>query len=120
MLSEWVVVIITLLAALMAAYAQYLFKRYLKKFGLRLKEAVASMLERHVIFGIFLYALSFALYIVALHGAPIVSFVYPIFATTFIFVFLIAKYRLGEPIGKLRTVGMLLIVVGIIAITFTY
>ncbi|MGC8676001.1 MAG: hypothetical protein ACP5T3_00595 [Candidatus Micrarchaeia archaeon] len=118
--SELFVVSLTLAAAVIAAYAQYLFKRHLASFGVKLSEVKRAIVERHVLFGLLMYSVSFVLYIYALHAAPIVSFVYPIFASTFIFVFLISKYALKEPIGSIRLLGMVLIVIGIIAVTMTY
>jgi len=120
MFSELEVVAITLIAAIIAAFAQYYFKRYLEKFNMKIKEIIHIIKERHILFGLFLYAISFLLYLYALHGAPVVSFVYPIFASTFIFVFIISKYWLGEPIGTMRLIGMVLIVIGIGLIAMTY
>ncbi|MEM3781590.1 MAG: hypothetical protein QXT43_01330 [Candidatus Micrarchaeaceae archaeon] len=120
MASELFVVSLTLLAAAIAAYAQYIFKRYVKSFGLNTKEVLQTVFERHVLFGAALYVLSFAIYIYALHAAPIISFVYPIFASTFVFVFLISKFVLNEPVGSVRLLGIVLIVLGVLAVTATY
>ncbi|MEM0147183.1 MAG: hypothetical protein QXR85_00935 [Candidatus Micrarchaeaceae archaeon] len=120
MASELFVVVLTLIAAAVAAYAQYIFKKYVRSFNLKFKEMLQTIFEKHVLFGIGLYVLSFVFYIYALHVAPIISFVYPIFASTFVFVFLISKFVLKEPIGSIRLIGIVLIVIGIIAVTATY
>ncbi len=120
MASELEVISLTLVAALIAAYAQYLFKRHLKSFGLNVRDMLGALLERYVLIGLVLYGLSFLLYIYALDKAPIISFVYPIFASTFVFVFLISKFVLKEPVGFARSLGIALIIIGITAIAFTY
>lgn len=48
------------------------------------------------------------------------SFVYPTFASSFIFVILFSKFGVGERIGITRVAGVLLIVVGIAIIAMTF
>ena len=108
------VILMTLLAAAIAAFAQYLYK----------KGAARSVLKmfknRNTLVGGGLYALSTAIYLYALHATPILSFVYPIFASTFIFVLLISMLVLKEKPSARRTAGTLLIIAGITLISFTF
>ena len=63
--------------------------------------------------------LSFAIYLYALHSAPEISFVYPIFASTFVFVLLISIFSLKEKAGIYRIAGIALIVLGIAVVSLT-
>jgi len=103
----------------MAAFGQFVFKKYVKDFGRNVSEILRVLTEKHMLGGILLYALSLGLYLYALRGAGI-SFVYPIFASSFIFVALISKYALGERLRITRIAGVFLIVSGIIMIAATY
>ena len=108
----------TLGAALLAAFGQYVFKKHVKVFGRGISEIFGVLTERHMLGGILLYALSFGIYLYALSGAGI-SFVYPIFASSFIFVVLISRYALRERMRITRIAGILLIVFGIVMIAVT-
>jgi len=103
----------------MAAFGQFLFKKFVKDFGRSMSKIFRVLTERHMLGGILLYALSLGLYLYALRGAGI-SFVYPIFASSFIFVATISRYVLGERMRIIRITGVLLIVSGIIMIAATY
>ncbi len=119
MLSVAEIVLVTLAAAAIAAVAQYVFKKNVKKFGFNRKELIDIFTNRAMLAGLALYFLSLLLYLYALHAAPIISFVYPVFASTFIFVLLISKFVLGERIIIPRVIGMAMIIIGIIVISFT-
>ncbi len=112
--------LVTLGASVIAAFGQYLFKKHVKVFGRNISEITSALTERHVLGGIFLYMLSFGLYLFALRGAPGISFVYPIFASTLIFVVVISKYVLGESMRIARITGILFIILGITMIAATY
>ena len=109
----------TIGAAAMAASGQYLFKKHVKAFGRNISEIISVITERHMLEGVLLYTLSLGIYLYALRGAGI-SFVYPIFATSFIFVAVISKYVLREEVRITRIVGILLIVFGVTMIAATY
>ena len=110
---------ITLVSALLAALAQYLFKSSIKKFGLNIKEVLDALLNKKVIAGIIVYMISLVIYLAALHYGEL-SFVYPFIASTFIFVMLISKYKIGEKVGRMRVLGIILIVLGIALTALTY
>ena len=113
------VVIFTLAAALLAATAQLLFKSSIKQFKLN-KEGILSVFKnRQIIIGIVVYVIGLGIYLQALHFGEL-SFIYPIFASVFIFVALISKYKLREKIGIARAAGIGLIILGIILTALTF
>lgn len=120
MLGESSVIAMTLAAAALSAVAQYVFKRSVGEFHFSVGHMVGMLRNRQMLLGLGLYGLSFALYIYALHSAPQLTFVYPVFASTFIFVLLISKYYLNERINRVRAAGMLMIVLGITLVALTY
>jgi multidrug transporter EmrE-like cation transporter len=120
MLGELEIIAITLAAAAISAAAQYVFKRNVGKFEFDPRHVLAILTNWRMLLGLGMYAASFILYIYALHAAPQLSFVYSIFASTFVFVLLISRYALGERINAFRAAGMLLIVLGITLVALTY
>lgn len=120
MLGELEIIAITLSAAAISAAAQYVFKRNVGEFEFSSKHVLGILANRQMLLGLGMYAVSFVLYIYALHAAPELSFVYSIFASTFVFVLLISKYALNERINAFRAAGMLLIVLGITLVALTY
>jgi len=108
------VIPITLLSAAIAAFAQYQYKKGAAK------SVIKMFKDKNTLAGGVLYALSLAIYLYALHATPVLSFVYPIFASTFIFVLLISMFVLKEKPSVRRIAGILLIIAGITLISFTF
>jgi len=104
----------------MAAAAQYLFKGHITKLKMGLSGIMNLAKNKYIVAGLVIYALSFVVYVYGLSKAPTISFVYPIFSSSFIFVLLISKYALKEKVGWIRVAGILLIVIGISMIALTY
>ena len=119
MVSELLIVALTLLAALLAAVAQYLFKLHLPRFKFNLGGILALVRSRMVILGLAVYAISLLIYLGALKLGQL-SFVYPTFASVFLFVLLISKFKLHEHISITRAAGVLVILAGILLVVFTY
>ncbi|MEM0159180.1 MAG: EamA family transporter [Candidatus Micrarchaeaceae archaeon] len=113
------VICITLVAALFASFAQYLFKRAMPKFRFRLPELIALLKDRTIIAGIIIYFIGLAIYLVALEKGQL-SFVYPIFASSFIFIMLISRFMLNEKLTGMRILGILLVFAGVVMISLTY
>lgn len=113
------IIIITLVSSLLAAFAQYIFKRSVRKFKFNLKDLFATFTDKIVMLGFFVYIISLIIYLVALHLGEL-SYVYPFIASTFIFVTLISKYTLNERVTKVRVLGVFLIVAGIVLTALTY
>ncbi len=110
---------ITLSAALIAAVAQYFYKRGLKEFRFSVRDIIREFKKRDILLGGALYLVSLAVYLYALDSAPLISFVYPIFASTFVFVLLISKVVFHERVNLHRVLGMALILAGIAVISVT-
>ncbi len=108
-----------LLAALIAAVAQYIFKRTLKEFKFNVSGIYHVLKNKMILFGLFLYVVSLVIYLFALKYTPL-SFAYPTFASAFIFIAVISKFYLNERIGMLRALGIGLVVIGICVIAFTF
>lgn len=120
MLGALEIISITLVAAAIAAWAQYIFKKNLRVFEFSAREIKLVLTHEKTLLGLGMYAASLVLYLYALSNAPLVSFVYPIFASTFIFVLLISRYALREHHSLHRVAGIMLIIAGIIMIAFTF
>ena len=119
MLGLLYIVSFTLVAALLAAAAQYLFKSSIKGFSISLKGITSLMRNRSLLAGFAVYIVALGVYIQALRYGEL-SFVYPIFASVFIFVLLISKYKLKEKVGIARIAGIGLIILGIILTALTF
>jgi drug/metabolite transporter (DMT)-like permease len=110
-MSIYEVMLLTLIAALVSSLSQLLFKRAGDKIG-SLKHLLKFVLKRDVIVGLVGYLVALGLYLVALSGGQL-SIVYPVFASSFIFVTLISAVMLKERISAIRIIGILLVFIGI-------
>lgn len=105
------VILLTLIAALISSFAQMMFKRSVKKID-NIHHMIGLLKNKGVLIGLAGYFVGFLLYITALSGGQL-SVVYPIFASSFIFVTLISATLLKEKITVLRALGVLLVFIGI-------
>jgi uncharacterized membrane protein len=119
MLNELSIIGITLIAAIVAAGAQYLFKRSVPKFDLGKRGIKALLFNRGIWAGVVIYLISLVIYLKAL-GSGQLSFVYPTFASTFVFVTLISHFALKEEMSMKRIAGIAMIVMGIAIVALTY
>lgn len=119
MLSETSIIIVTLVAAMIAAVAQYLFKSAMPKFRFNLHDILGLLKNRSILLGLLIYLASLGLYLVALDSGQL-SFVYPLFSSTFVFIMLISYLVFKERIGWGRWAGVLLIILGISLISLSY
>lgn len=113
------IIAITLLAAMIVAVAQYQFKRNLEKFYLKKDYIIKLIKNKGIVIGVGLYIVSLAIYLIALSYGQL-SFVYPTFASSFVFIALVSKYALKEEITLARACGILLILAGIVMVALTY
>ncbi len=109
----------TLSAAAIAAFAQYLFKKSVPRFRLDKYGILGLLANKGVWAGSLAYLASLAIYLKAL-GSGELSFVYPTFASTFVFVALISRFALKEKLGAKRIAGIALVLIGIAVVAFTY
>ena len=109
--KSWAIGLIVLMTAL-TSIAQLFFK--LGADNLVLNELVSYL---PLLFGFIIYGIGAVLLILALkHGE--VTVLYPVIATSYIWVALISWRVLGEHIGFLKLLGIVSIIVGIVLISF--
>ncbi len=117
-MNIYLVIFITLVAALVASFSQLAYKKGLtSKLG-SMREALMMFRKRQILMGLGGYIVSLLVYLYALANAPL-SVVYPTFASTFIFITLLSRHHLKERHGIRRTAGVLLIFVGIAIIALS-
>lgn len=119
MLGELEVIGITVFAAFIVAIAQYIFKENLHKFGGNIKEVIGVFKNKGIIIGIIIYFIGLPIYLFALANGQL-SFVYPTFASSFVFILIISKYALHEEVSKIRILGVVFVILGIVIIAMTY
>lgn len=117
-MNIYLVIFLTLIAALFTSYSQLLFKRGLKKRLDTVTQIIGTLRNRYIFIGLCGYVVSFTLYLIALQHSQL-SVVFPIFASSFIFVTLISAARLKERVSLTRVVGILLIFLGIVVVALT-
>ncbi|MDE1846177.1 MAG: hypothetical protein KGH53_02765 [Candidatus Micrarchaeota archaeon] len=119
MFALFYIVLLTLISALMIAFAQYNFKREMPKFHIT-KEGMISIISNGKIqIGLVLYVVALGIYLVALSLGEL-SLVYPIFASVFLFVMLISHRMLKELVSPVRALGVVLIIAGIVLTAMTF
>ncbi|MCL5430414.1 MAG: EamA family transporter [Candidatus Marsarchaeota archaeon] len=114
----YLVIFITLIAAVITSFSQLLYKKGLKNKIEKMTHVLRLLRNKWIIAGLFCIVLSLAIYLYALSQAPL-SVVYPIFASTFIFVPIISVFVLKEKMTTMRVIGMLVVVIGIMVIAAT-
>jgi uncharacterized membrane protein len=109
--SPWAIVVVAI-CAVMGSVAQFLFKTGSATLEVNFWSLVTNI---KIMGGMGLYGFSAILFVFALkHGH--LSVLYPIVATSYIWVALISAKYLGEPLSILKSVGCVLILGGIILI----
>ena len=117
-MNIYLVIFLTLVAAVFTSYSQLLFKKSLTKRLNSLKEIIGLLKNRNILAGLLGYIIGFLIYIEALSHSQL-SIVYPTFASCFIFVTLISAYQLRERVSPLRVAGILLVFFGIVIVALT-
>lgn len=116
----YTVIFITLIAAVIVAASQILFKVGLREKRVGIRNIVRVIFgSRAIIVGGIGYFVSLSIYLIALESAPL-SVVYPIFASSFIFVTLFSYIFLKERFPVYRSIGILLIFIGIAIVALSY
>ena len=75
--------------------------------------------NRWIVLAVVSSLVNLAIYLYALDNAPL-SFVYPTFASTFIFVTLISHFYLKEKVSRNRALGVLVIFIGIAIVAASF
>lgn len=118
-MDELTVVSIVLVAAFMAAVAQYMFKKYIWRFHADFRGLLRLAGNRMILLGLVVYIASFVAYLYALRSSEL-SFVYPTFASVFVFVLIFSKFKLKEEVTLHRAVGVAIVIIGIVLVALTY
>ena len=118
MISIYLVIFITLVAALIASFSQILFKKNMRGSYSILGVVRLMLTNKKILAGLAGYILSLVMYLFALDNAPL-SVVYPLFASTFIFIALLSRAMLKEHLSMVRLAGIGAVFVGIVIIAFT-
>ncbi len=114
------IIFITLIAAIIVSLSQILFKKGMTDKKVKPSNLLKIIIKSKIILiGIAGYLTSLSVYLFALNNAPL-SIVYPIFASSFIFVVFFSVLFLKEKISKYRFIGILLIFIGIVTVALSY
>ena len=108
-MSKLAAIFISLVCALLGSLGQTFFKLGSAKVTGNLLSWIANW---QVILGLFLYGVSALMFIVALKYGQL-SILYPVIATSYIWVTLISAIYLKEPVNIVNWVGVLLILFGV-------
>ena len=112
-MNQFGAIILSLFCALLGSMGQTFFKIGSKNIT---GNVLSWLMNWQIILGMILYGLSAILFIIALkHGK--LSILYPIIATSYIWVTLIAHYVFKEQINYLNWFGVLIIICGVFIIT---
>jgi len=103
---------IVLFCAFLGAIGQILFKLGSSSFALD----ISLFQNWHLVLGVTLYGIAMVLFIYMLKFSN-VSIIYPLIATSYIWVSLFASFFLGESFPLYKWSGVLLIILGITIIT---
>lgn len=117
-LNIYLVIFITLLAALIASFGQLLYKKGVPKRIEKIRHVHSILKNRYIWLGGAAYLVSLAIYLYALQYAPL-SVAYPVFASSFIFIALVSALVLKERLSYLRMLGILLVFAGIVVVSST-
>jgi len=100
---------LVLACALVGALGQILFKTASENFSFSFK---GILLNYRFLLGALLYGISAAFFVYSLKFGNL-SILYPLIATSYIWVTLFAHFLLGEPFPLYKSLGILMIIFGI-------
>jgi len=104
---------LVLIAAFLGAVGQFFFKIGAVQLG---KGWISWLMNWKLLVGLAFYGIATILFLYVLKSAPL-SLAYPIIATSYIWVSLLAWAFLGEPFPIYKWLGVFLIIAGITVIT---
>ena len=110
--KAWAIALMVFCTAF-TSFAQVFYKLGANKLGFNIISLITNL---PLITGMFLYILGAVIMIVALKGGE-VSVLYPIIATSYIWVSILSIYFFNENLNLFRWIGIFIIIVGIILIS---
>ena len=106
--SQTIPIFLSLLAAILGAWAQYFYKIGAGKFS-----TVSLLKNYHLYAGVVSFTWVLILFLVAFRLGGKMFVIYPVYATTYIWSGLIAYYLVKEPINSWQIGGTALIILGV-------
>ena len=113
MIFEYEILIV--IACILIALAQMLFKKSLPKFELKISSILRVLFIPNIVFGLFLYFIALLIYLCSLTKLEL-SLAYPLLSFSFIFVTIFSVFLLKEKITIKRALGILLIILGVVLV----
>ncbi|MBI2658500.1 hypothetical protein HYX05_00140 [Candidatus Woesearchaeota archaeon] len=107
-------ILLVLFTTLLTSSAQILLKKGSSSLSF---DILGILSNQHLIGGIFLYAIGGILIIISFRGGE-VSVLYPIIATSYVWVSFLSIRFLGETMNLMKWIGIISIIAGIISIGF--
>jgi multidrug transporter EmrE-like cation transporter len=102
-------IVMFLVAALLGAAGQFLYKTGAD----RATDGVASyLLNSRLLGGVACYVAVMVLFVAAFRQGGSMAVLYPLYATTFVWGAVIARFAFGTPIQPIHVVGMALLITG--------
>ncbi len=107
-------ILLVFLTSVLTSGAQALYKIGAKSLSW---DIVGLITNVPLVSGLILYGIGAILFIKALQGGE-VSVLYPIVATSYLWVALLSGFLFGESIGLLRWAGVIVVVIGVMLVGF--
>jgi drug/metabolite transporter (DMT)-like permease len=113
MRAHWTSIVLFLVASLLGAAGQFLYKAGTDRAGAAGGRMVDFLVNGQILAGVVCYALVMACFVAGFRAGGSPSALYPVYATTFIWAALIARVAHGVSIAPLHVAGMVLIIAGV-------
>ena len=114
MKTHWWAIALTVITTLFTSTAQVFYKLGAAKLEF---DILALITNYELIIGVALYAIGAAILIIALKGGE-VTVVYPIIATSYIWVTILSSSIFGEAVNIWKWLGVIVIILGITSISW--
>ena len=112
----WAILLI-LFTTLLTSSAQILYKLGILEIPSSKFDLMSVITNYYIIGGLLLYGIGAILMIISFRGGE-VSVLYPIIATSYIWVSILSIYFLGERMNYFRWIGVFIIIAGILSISY--
>ena len=109
MATQLWMIFLVLFATLIGAFGAIFLKKASSSFSFK----IAFLLNKYLLISLIFYGVSMILYLIALKYGEL-STLYPIVATTYIWVSLLSQRFLGEKMNKFKWFGIAFIILGVL------
>ncbi len=114
-MNELTVISYIILSVSINSVAQIMWKKGANLSNNNIKSIIKMMMNKKVIIGLLLYALSAMIWIVVLSNAE-VSYAYPLISLGYVTTTILSWLVLKEKISKKRIIGITIIIIGVIIV----